>query len=174
MREIANHVIIHFGACKLAARQTQQQFSLQRPCPPQASLSWALPGQTWSSHLLASCVIPDQRSHRIRNEFFALTSTLSQMERNWTHFSLSSFCRLAQSVHWKIDLAMIGQDFSYSRTCKKLGPVYLTAWYLLLTTVSLPSLVATTNENLHPSIFLLRTLHLDFQVKIHLPNNPVF
>lgn len=27
--------------------------------------------------------------------------------RNWTHFSLSSFCRLAHSVHWKTDLAII-------------------------------------------------------------------
>lgn len=38
-KKIGNHVIIHFGACALASRQTQQPFSLQRPFPPRASLS---------------------------------------------------------------------------------------------------------------------------------------
>lgn len=41
--------------------------------------------------------------------------------RNWTHFSLSSFCRLAHSLHWKIDLAMIARGLSHSRTHRKIG-----------------------------------------------------
>lgn len=45
LMKIGNQAIIHFEACKVASQQTYQQFSLQRPRPPQAALSWALPGQ---------------------------------------------------------------------------------------------------------------------------------
>lgn len=94
--------------------------------------SWTLPGQMWSSHLRASCVIPDQRSQANGNGFSALTSTLSQIEKNWTNFSLSSFRRLARCTgkdrpcHDNVGLAR-------SRTHNKMGfDAFLAFWCLFL------------------------------------------
>lgn len=51
--------------------------------------------------------------------------------RNWTHFSLSSFCRLAHSLHWKTDLAMIVQAFLVAEHTRQIGPdISLAIWYL--------------------------------------------
>lgn len=144
--KIGNRLIIHLGACKLAPRQTRRRFSLQRPRPPRAPsiMSSRRPNVGLSS----SSFLCNPRSKVPRKREWILRSNKHTLSdgRNWTHFPLSYSCRLAHSVRWKTDPAMIARAFFCCRTYREIGPdTSLDIWHLLSALAFMPPWVITND-----------------------------
>lgn len=139
--KIGNHLIIHLGACKLAPRQTRQRCSLQRPRPPRAPS--IMSSRRPNVELSSSSFLCNPRSKVPRKREWILRSNKHTFSdgRNWTHFSLSYSCRLARSVRWETDPAMIARASFCCRTYREIGPdTSLDIWHLLSALAFMPPL----------------------------------
>lgn len=121
MKKNGNHVIIHFGACMHASRQTQQPFSLQRPFPPRASLAWALPGQ--NVEFSSSSFLCNPRSKVPRKREWILRSnkhTFSDGKKLNSFYFI--FLLQVSSVSSLKDRPWHDRErLSYCGTCRKIG-----------------------------------------------------